>query len=325
MNFLRRSVTVLALVLPSVSPAPAAVAAVRPDEVRITAAYALPGPRVHPEGIAADPRGPALYAGSFADGTVYRMTPGRRTAEVFLPAGTDGRRTANGLKVDRAGRLWVTDSSSGVIVYDTRSRRALARFTVPGDGGRFVNDLALAPDGTAYLTDSVRAVVYRVTARDLAKGGGALVPYRDLRGALEPHAPDAFTLNGIVADPAGRYLLTVDMTGGDLYRIDLAGGAVRKVVLHGGDMLHADGLELRGGRLWVVHNVDNAISRWRVAPDARSARRERRVADGALGLPTTLVRERGVLYVVRSQFDRGGPLGSGVPETPFTIAAVRGI
>nr|WP_260407840.1 SMP-30/gluconolactonase/LRE family protein [Planomonospora venezuelensis] len=288
----------------------------------------MPGDRVYPEGIAADPRTGDLYAGSFADGTVFRMTPGRRTAQVFLPAGADGRRTANGLKVDRLGRLWVTDSTTGVSVYDTRSRRLLARFEVPGHDARFVNDLAITPDGSAYLTDSVRAVVYRVTPEQLAGAGGepvALTPRFDLGGVLDAHAPGAFTLNGIVADRSGRHLLTVDMTGGDLYRLDPASGEVRRVALRGGDMLHADGLELQDGRLWVVHNTDDAISRWRVSGDGSSARMERRVTDEALQLPTTLVRSRGTLYVVRSQFDKGGPLGEGTPQRPFTVAAVRGL
>ncbi|GIH77182.1 hypothetical protein Plo01_36110 [Planobispora longispora] len=295
---------------------------------RISTAYELPGERVYPEGIAADPRTGDLYAGSFADGTIFKMTPGRRAAQVFLPPGADGRRTANGLKADRSGRLWVTDSSTGVSVYDTRSRRLLARFEVPGQGARFVNDLAITPDGSAYLTDSVRAVVYRVTPEQLAEAGDepvALTPRFDLSGVLDAHAPGAFTLNGIVADPSGRHLLTVDMTGGDLYRLDPVSGAVRRVALHGGDMLHADGLELQKGRLWVVHNTADAISRWRLSEDGSSARAERKVTDEALQLPTTLVRVRGTLYVVRSQFDKGGPLGEGTPRTPFTVAAVRGL
>ncbi|GAA3080925.1 SMP-30/gluconolactonase/LRE family protein [Streptosporangium carneum] len=253
--------------------------------VTISTAYELPGDRVYPEGVAADPRTGDLYAGSYADGTIFKMTPGRRTAQVFLPAGADGRDTANGLKVDRAGRLWVTDSTTGVSVYDTRSRRLLARFDVPGQGATFVNDLAVAPDGSAYLTDSVRAVVYRVTPRQLARAAGGratLTPRFDLGDALEPHAPDAFTLNGIVADPSGRYLLTADMTGGDLYRLDLASGAIRKVALRGGDMLHADGLESQDGRLWAVHNTANAISRWKVAKDGSAAHVEQRVTDEAL-------------------------------------------
>ncbi|WP_205717684.1 SMP-30/gluconolactonase/LRE family protein [Actinomadura soli] len=319
-----------AVLLTSVPAVPVAGAAVHAtaSRARVSAAYVLPGDRVYPEGIAADPRTGAMYAGSFQDGTVYRMTPGRRVAEVFLPAGTDGRRTANGLKADRAGRLWVTDSTAGVSVYDTRTRRLLARFDIPGNEARFVNDLAIAPDGSAYITDSVRSVVYRVTPRDLAeaRGGRAvLVPRFDLDDALEPHGPGDFTLNGIVADPAGRFLLTADMHGGDLYRLDVASGAVRKAVLSGGDMRNADGLELQHGRLWTVHNLDNAISRWRVARDGTGARRERALSDASLQLPTTLVRSRGTLYVVRSQFDKGGPLGGGTPEIPFTVAAVRGI
>ncbi|SNS78185.1 SMP-30/Gluconolaconase/LRE-like region-containing protein [Actinomadura meyerae] len=318
----------LAVLPASVAAAPPAAAHAAPHRARISTAHVLPGDRVYPEGIAADPGTGALYAGSFADGTIYRMRPGLRTAEVFLPAGADGRHTANGLEVDRAGRLWVTDSSSGVAVYDTRTRRLLARFTVPGEDRRFVNDLAIAPDGTAYLTDSARSAVYRVTLRDLAaaRGGtGTLAVAFDLDGVLDPHGPADFTLNGIVADPAGRFLLTDDMLGGDLYRLDPATGAVRRVVLQGGDMHNADGLELQHGRLWTANNLDNVLTRWRVAPDGARARLERRLADPGLQVPTTLVRRHGTLYVVRSQFDKGGPLGDGVPETPFTIAAVRGI
>ncbi|MDL4777550.1 MULTISPECIES: SMP-30/gluconolactonase/LRE family protein [Thermomonosporaceae] len=310
--------------------APADRAAGVRSAVRVAPAYELPGERVYPEGIAADPRTGDLYAASYADGTVFKTTPGHRVAEVFLPAGADGRRTANGLKVDRAGRLWVIDSTAGVSVYDASSRRLLAQFTVTGSGETFVNDVAIAPDGAAYLTDSTRAVVYRVTPRDLAKaeadgGRAGLTPRFDLDDAPEPPAPGASGLNGIVADPSGRYLLTADMTGGVLYRLDIHTGAIRKVASKGGDMLNADGLELQHGRLWVVHNVANQISRWKVTANGLVAREEQRVTDKALKLPTTLVRRNGTLYVVRSQFDKGGPMGPGTPETPFTIASVDGI
>lgn len=313
--------TLLITLLTPVLPASATTA-------QVSTAYELPGDRVYPEGVAVDPRTGDLYAGSYTDGTVFKMTPGHRVAKVFLPAGADGRDTANGLKVDRAGRLWVTDSTTGVSVYDTRSRRLLATFVVPGKDATFVNDLAITPDGSAYLTDSVRSVVYRVTPRELARAAGGratLTPRFDLNKVLDPREPGAFTLNGIVADPSGRYLLTADMTGADLYRLDLTSGAIRRVALTGGDMLHADGLELRDGRLWAVHNVDNAISRWKVTADGSAARVERRLTDKALQLPTTLVFGNGTLHVVRSQFDKGGPLGEGTPQIPFSIAAVRGI
>ncbi|MEU9126051.1 SMP-30/gluconolactonase/LRE family protein [Streptomyces sp. NPDC048506] len=312
------------------APDPHPATAQHTPHARVVPAYDLPGDRVYPEGIAADPRSGDLYVGSYTTGAVYKATPGHRAAKVFLPAGADGRTTANGLKVDRAGHLWVTDSTAGVAVYDLRSRALLARFDVTGSARSFVNDLAITPDGTAYLTDSYRSVLYRVTPRQLAWTAahgrrGALAVAYDLTDALGPRPADAVALNGIAADRAGRYLLTVDMTAGTLYRVDLRSGAVRRVALHGGNVLHGDGLELRGNTLWVAHNVTNTISRWHVFDDGASARLERSVTDRTLQIPTTLVRSHGRTLVVRSQFDKGGPMGHGTPQRPFTVAVVKGM
>ncbi|MCK7622363.1 SMP-30/gluconolactonase/LRE family protein [Streptomyces sp. RS10V-4] len=338
----RRTLASAALALVAAVVPPTATAGARPLDASsagqparhdlrapVRTAYDLPGEGVYPEGIAADPRTGDLYIGSYATGAVYKATPGQRAARIFLPSGADGRTTANGLKVDRAGRLWVIDSTAGVAVYDLRDRRLIARFDVPKGASSFVNDLAITPDGSAYLTDSYRGVLYRVTparlARAAAHGGrGELTTAYDLTRVLPPVPAGGVTLNGIAADPAGRYLLTVDMTAGTLYRVDLASGALRQVALHGGDMEHGDGLEMRGGTLWVVHNVTNTLSRWAVGDDGRSARKERALTDPALQIPTTMVHSGGRLLVVRSQFDKGGPMGSGTPQ-PFTVAEVDGI
>ncbi|NXY93397.1 SMP-30/gluconolactonase/LRE family protein [Streptomyces sp. BR123] len=293
---------------------------------RITTAFTLPGDKVYPEGIATDPRTRAVYVGSYADGTVYRALPGRAGAEVFLPAGTDGRRTANGLRVDARGRLWVTDSTAGVTVYDTATGARLARFEVPGAGPRFVNDLTITPDGTAYLTDSVRAVVYRVTPHELTAGSGTLTPAYDLSSRLTPVPGRAFSLNGITSDRAGRYLLTVDMIAGDLHRIDLRTGALSRVTLQGGGLVHADGLDLAAdGSLRVAHNTTNTLTRWRLTPDGTRARLVHTLTDPSLQIPTTLAHTPGRTLVVRSQFDKGGPAGGTGTPTTFTVAAVRGL
>ncbi|MCX4527846.1 MULTISPECIES: SMP-30/gluconolactonase/LRE family protein [unclassified Streptomyces] len=294
---------------------------------RVSTAFTIPGEKVYPEGIAADPRTGTVYVGSYADGTVYRARPGARKAEVFLPAGTDGRDTANGLRVDARGRLWVTDSTTGVAVYDARTGTRLAHFEVEGGGPFFVNDLAITPDGTAYLTDSVRAVVYRVTPAQLAAGSGALLPAFDLSGHLAPRPAGTFNLNGIVADRSGRYLLTVDMTAGDLHRLDLRTGAITRVALTGGDLKAADGLDLSpDGTLRVAHNTSNTLTRWQVSPDGTRARLTRTITDPGLQIPTTLAHIPGRTLVVRSQFDKDGPLtpSTGTPTT-FTIAAVQGL
>jgi sugar lactone lactonase YvrE len=329
----RRSLigAVIALTLPLGS----AAQAVEPPthgRGRISTAFALPGDRVYPEGITADPHTGDFYTGSYQDGTIFKTARGQRVAKKFLPAGAAGRTGALGLEVDRARRLWVIDAATGVVVYDIPSRRLLARFSVPGENARLVNDLAITPDGTAYVTDSLRSVVYRVTPRQLEKardqGGEApLTAAFDLTKVLEPHEPGTVTLNGIVAAPSGRYLLAVDMGGGDLYRLDRPTGRINKVALHGGNLAQADGMELHHGTLWAAHPIPaaNAISRWRISSDGRAAWLSRRIIDQDLQLPTTLMRKDGRLYVVRSQFDKGGPVGPGTPQIPFTVAAVHGV
>ncbi|MFE7719956.1 hypothetical protein ACFU44_13045 [Nocardia rhizosphaerihabitans] len=163
----------------------------------MSTAYELPGTAVYPEGIAVDTRSGDSYVGSFADGTVYRAAAGAERAEVFLPAGTDGRKTTNGVRVDRDGRLWVIDSGVGVAVYDTGSRALLARFDVPGDAPRFVNDLDFGADGSAYLTDSVRNVVYRVTPDQVATGRGELGVAYDLGPMGDAGAPGTFVVSAV--------------------------------------------------------------------------------------------------------------------------------
>ncbi|MEV0853053.1 SMP-30/gluconolactonase/LRE family protein [Nocardia fluminea] len=293
-----------------------------PATPTLSTAYELPGNAVYPEGIGVDARNGDTYVGSFADGTVYRAGADTSRAEVFLPAGADGRKTANGVKVDRSGRLWVIDSGVGVSVYDTGSRALLARFEVPGDAPRFVNDLDFGADGSAYLTDSVRNIVYKAV---IGAGGELTVAY-DLTTALGPRDPKVFELNGIVADPAGKFLIVVAMSAAELYRIDLTGGAdpIRKVLLTGGDARHGDGLDLRDNTLWIVHNLDNTISRWALTDNGATATRTGEFHDPALNVPTTMVHSGERALIVSSQFDKGGPLGqTGTPGT-FVVSAING-
>lgn len=214
-------------------------------------------------------------------------------------------------------------------MYDTGTRARLASFELP-EGQPFVNDLTITPDGSVYLTDSVAPVVYRITAAELtdamAHGGkGELRPFADLGSAKDPAAQSPTLLNGIVSDPAGRYLLVVDMGTGKLYRITLdADRSITEVTQHGGTMINGDGLEMRGDTLWVVQNKDNTVSRWQISDNGANATRQQRITDAALAIPTTIAHAGDRALVVISQFDRGGPMGAGTPG-PFTVAAIDGI
>ncbi|WP_413751784.1 superoxide dismutase [Streptomyces sp. R-74717] len=289
----------------------------------VTRAIALPGSQAYPESMATDPRTGDLYVTSFSTGAVYRAPADQREATVFLPQGTDGRTQAMGTEVDTHGRLWVNDAD-GVSVYDTANSRRLARFLSPTPGKSLLDDIDLTPDGTAYVTDSLLQLVYRLPATTIedtiASGGTAtLTTGFDLNDVVAPHPEGAITLNGIESDATGTYLITADMASGDLFRLEPATGGVRKLTVTGGSPISADGLLWEKDQLWAVQFGSDGISRLTLSADRTSASVASHVTDPALEHPTALIRKGASLHVLRSQF------GSATLDLPFSVARVSGI
>ncbi|MGW7443372.1 hypothetical protein [Kitasatospora sp. NPDC054795] len=127
---------------------------------------------------------------------------------------------------------------AGIGAYDLDTGRRLFctdLAAVAADGaGHLANDIAIGPDGTAYVTDSFAPVVYRV-----APDGSAAVLLRDPR--LAP-APGAYGLNGIVHRD-GRLILG-KWDDGTLWQVPSGNpAALRRVEVAGGQaLLHLDGL-----------------------------------------------------------------------------------
>src|SRR4051794_1827667 len=149
--------------------------------------YTFPaGDTVYPEGIAYHPGNGDFFVSSNATGAIYRGNAWGedRSLKVFLPADADGRQTATGMKVNAQGQLFISGGASGMIwMYDAVTGRFLSSF---GNGlqSTFINDVAIAPDGAAYFTDSLTPVIYRIKAD--AQGIFRFEFWRDLRGtALE--------------------------------------------------------------------------------------------------------------------------------------------
>lgn len=289
----------------------------------VTRAISLPGNQAYPESMATDPTTGDLYITSFTTGAVYRAPAGRSEATVFLPQGTDGRTQAMGTEVDTHGRLWVNDANS-VSVYDTTNGTHLARFLSPTPGTSLLDDIDLTPDGTAYITDSLLQLVYRLPATTIedtiASGGTAtLTAGFDLNDVVAPHPQGTVTLNGIESDATGTYLITADMASGDLFRLEPATGGVRKLTVTGGSPLSADGLLWEKDQLWAVQFGSDAIMRLTLSADRTSASVASHISDPALEHPTALIRKDGSLHVLRSQF------GSATLDLPFSVARVSGI
>ena len=299
----------------------------RPDH------YSLPTDAQYPEGIAAENKSGTFYVSSVADGSIYRGNVSNEQAELFLPGGEeeeDGRTHATGLKLDD-GRLYVAGAQTAkVFVYDTSSGDLIRRFEIsssePPQVPGFLNDVAVNPhSGDAYITDSFVPILWRVPAEEVTNSStpGELKPWLDLSGTPIQYMT-GFNLNGIVATPNGRYLLTVQSNTGNLYRIDTQTKQVTQVDLGDATLTNGDGLVLKGHTLYVIRNQGIITE---VSLDGRftSGRTKGDTSAASLDFPTTGALVRGRLLVVNSQFDEGflDPSSPDVPEIPFTVSSIR--
>lgn len=285
--------------------------------------YVIPGEAVFPEGVAVDQRTGFFYVGSTTDGTIFRGHPRWPALTPFLPGGADGRTTAIGMKVDRHGRLYVAGGATGQVwVYDTRTRKLVRRFDTGRREGTFLNDVAVTPNGDAYVTDSMFPVLWRIPAAAVRKPAttpGTPEAFLDFTGTPGEYQP-GFNMNGIAPSADGRELVVIQSNTGKLLRVTLRDRRVTEIPVAGGPLTSGDGILLKGRLLLVVRNALELVVT--VALDGRLT--EGRVVasytDPTFMFPTTIALAHGRVLAVNAQFDRRGP--GLVPELPFTVSSV---
>jgi hypothetical protein len=308
--------TMKALVAGLVALAVTPLASGAAEQIRL---HALPGSTAFPESIGADARTGVFFTGSLIDGTVYRGTLERGEANVFLPAGSDGRTNVAGVKVDRESRIWLADAFNGrVLVYD-QVGHLLHSFVLAGRGTPTVNDIAFSED-VAYVTDSARPFLYRIHLDEADSPGTTTVdPWLDVSTTVSystGEGPFGVNLNGIVVSPNGRTLLAVQTNTGKLFRIDVASGRISKVAVEGPpNLLFGDGLLRIGDDLYIARNAANEIVRLRLRDGWRSAVADWTLTNDELAFPTALAALRGRLLITNSQLNAGAN-----PRLPFTVA-----
>ncbi len=289
------------------SPAPAANPAASPGDLPDEIVMERGG--FIPEGIEYDEERQRLLVGSLAEGTVFAigadgsMTPVVEDADLL---------SSVGIEVDaERGRLLVCNADSSVFqpdaagsgqamlgIYDlaTGERQAMIDLTAalgeaPADARYFANDVAVGADGTAFVTDTMMNLVYRVGADQQPT-----VLHR-FDGMVQP--------NGIVFDEGG-YLLVVGLGDGNLYKIpvDDPAGATQVTLpepLAGGDGM----VFMPDGRLAVVSNSQSRVialesgDDWATAEIAGTASFE--------GQGTTAAVAGDELFVVRPHFEDQDP------------------
>jgi sugar lactone lactonase YvrE len=188
-----------------------------PPVLRARVAYAVEGEWLG-EGIAYSGVTRKLY-GLGTKGQVVAVTEGGKVEELVAPK-TGGLAGALGFRVDDArGELWVVSNALrertpemvlGLFRFRLRDGALLATYPVENADKDMLNDVAVAPDGTAYATASNSGAVWAVPP-----GAGAAKKFVD--GLPDP--------NGIAATPDGRFLLVAGWHG--IVRVEIATGAVR--------------------------------------------------------------------------------------------------
>ncbi|MBW4781203.1 superoxide dismutase [Rhodococcus fascians] len=285
--------------------------------------YNLPGTGVFPEGItAADD---TFYVTSTSDGAVFRGTVGSPDVSVFLPGGADGRTGAAGIDVtdddDRPDYLVIAGGATGKVwVYDANSGDLVATFTNGlGPDATFLNDVAIADNGDAFVTDSRSPALYRIPFDQIVTGtqDAPLEPFVSLDGTPFVYG-DGFNANGIVENDNETALIVVQSSTGNLYRIDKTSKEVTQVDLGGATLMNGDGMEMDDDTLYVVRNRDGLISKVDLDDDGRRGSVTGEITDPSFAYPTTVAAVDDRLLVVNSQFDKRG----GEPVEPFTVSSV---
>jgi sugar lactone lactonase YvrE len=288
------------------------------QEVSGAERYVLPGEQVFPEGVAYQSDTGDFYVGSTTDGTVFRgnVEGGPKEAEVFLEPESDGRTTAIGMEVGEDGRLFIAGGDTGrIFVYDTESTDQIRRLDTSDAGATFLNDVAVTPDGDAYVTDSLRPVLFRVPST--VDGVGEVEPWLNFEETPAEYE-EGFNFNGIDATEEGRYLVAVQSNTGELFRIDTGSKEVVEIDLGGKTLTNGDGLLLDGHTVYVVRNEQALIVPVKLSGAYISGEVEEPFTDPSFAFPTTIAKTDGRLLVVNSQFDKQ----EGEAELPFTVSSI---
>jgi Cu-Zn family superoxide dismutase len=284
------------------------------------AQYPLPADVTYPEGIAYDAKNGAIITGSAATTSIVRMPVESKQATVISPDGAiwagDAFPALLGMKVDGAGRLWISGGRTGRIgVVDSKTGKLIKRLETPAQPAGLINDVAIA-GSDAYFTDTLRPTLWRVSV----KGGqvGEVEPWLQFTGTAIDHS-QAPNLNGIAATPDGRSLIVVHMGKGLLFRIDTADKRITPIDTGGEALNTADGLVLDGRTLYVVRQGEQEIVTVQLSDDLAKGKVVSRFKNPALMWPATAAKVGDRLLVVNTQFNKRNTKD---PVLPFSIVGV---
>jgi outer membrane protein assembly factor BamB len=244
------------------------------------------------EGVTSD--GTTLYAGSLADGAIWKGDALTGEGDVLVEGGEG---VSVGLDVESgAGRLWVAGGPGGtVVVYDTETGELLE--TYPFEAG-FLNDV-IVTDTAVYVTDSF---IPQLIVIPLSEDGAVplVANAKALPYSGDVEYADGFNLNGIEATDAG--LVVVHTPTGELFRVDPATAETTRIDIGDADITFGDGLELDGSTLYVIRNQVATVAALELDEGATTATLTAELTAPDLDVPTTAAMVDGSLWAANARF-----------------------
>jgi hypothetical protein len=222
----------------------------------------------------------------------------------------------------RSNLLFVAGGFGGNgYVYDANTGAIMAEYLFADPAASFVNDVIVTRQA-AYFTDSFLPQLYRVP---LGPGGRLPQPatFESIPLSGDYVSLPGFNGNGIVASNDGRRLIVANTATAVLYLVDPSTGVATSIDLGGTAMTSADGLVLRGQKLYVVQNFLNQISVIALAPDWTSGSVTDLITSSLYRIPTTADIFGDVIYAVNARFDAAPPGVPGAPIIDYDIVGVK--
>jgi hypothetical protein len=273
-------------------------------EKEISKDFILAEKDIIPEGVAFDKNSGTIYISSTYKKKIVSIDKDGNIKD-FITEGQDDIKSVIGMEVDnRTGSLWAVSSEANDVLPlkdpgPAQWRSSVYQFSL--DGGKlikkyvldkdsvFLNDLAVADDGSVYVTESVKAVVYRIAA-----GSDSLVPFIQ--------AKDYGFINGICFGNKPGHLSVATMKG--IIDIDLATKNFSLIPSATGiDHSDIDGLAFTHG--YFIGHQSTKVCRFYVSQDSITGVD---ILDGGEGFDSSTTGEIGKGYyyfIVNSQVQSG--------------------
>ncbi len=287
----------------------------------------LPGDHAFPESLTSKQDG-TLFVGSFAEGGVLRVTPGANKAAPWIKPGANDSRSTFGVLADETTNTLLVCSNdtsgfgvpgpgsakgSALKTFDLTTGEAKGSTPLPG-ASTLCNDIALGPDGSAYVTDSFNPHILRL------KPGGSEFEVWASDPRFAPPKGGA-GLDGIAFGSDGAVYVDT-FTPGGLFKVAVTGGKAgevttlqtsRKITL-------PDSLRSYGANRFLM--IEGAGSLDLVTINGQTA--EVATIQDGFGGPVSVTQVGSIAWVAEGQLDHllNPDMKKQQPKLPFHLYAV---